>query len=352
MGGALATIGKAQAGMVAANTVWVKNGVYDITTAVALVGGGASSGYSQAIGYNTTRGDLNTAATVVAYTGCPTIRSNNAAINLIFQNASYAGWHNFKLDAGSGGTKASKGCVLNTSYCVGTNLYATGAFTSTIFQLATTGTAFFRCFSERGAAGTSAPSFYLNGSGMTAVDCVAYNSDDDGFWISGSATLINCVAYNCDGDGFVANSTYGPKAVNCVAYGNGGDGFRANGANGFDDFQVWNCVAYGNGGYGFNSSSTDWTGRRFAHVNNAAGKNTSGDYNQIDPQEGAITLLEDPFVDGANGDFRLNELGNGGALLKQAGRPGQLPKGVVGYADVGVVQEINRPVPTIVVGGS
>lgn len=51
---------------------------------------------------------------------------------------------------------------------------------------------------------------------------------------------------------------------------------------------------------------------------NAFYSNTSGEYRNIAGGPNDITLSADPFIDSANGDFRLNEDAGGGALLRPA----------------------------------
>ena len=50
---------------------------------------------------------------------------------------------------------------------------------------------------------------------------------------------------------------------------------------------------------------------------NMTSAQTSGDMTVLNP----TTCTEDPFVDAANGDFRLNNKAGGGALLKQRDFP-------------------------------
>jgi hypothetical protein len=119
---------------------------------------------------------------------------------------------------------------------------------------------------------------------------------DSGYGISAdyNAPVINCSFRNITNSAIRDASTSGTLlVVNCVAW---------------DVKYFIECV----------SSAKSWIS-----INNAAGSYKTGgarfalqgDFDEI----GAITLSSDPFKDAANGDFRLNNTTNAGALCKVAG---------------------------------
>lgn len=99
-----------------------------------------------------------------------------------------------------------------------------------------------------------------------------------------------------------------------------------------------NSVFFGNGsggtGYGIQGENTRGPITGFK---NAFGDNDDGDYLGYDPLSDDIALTVDPFVDAANGDFRLNDDAGGGAELLDAGFPGEL-FGFDDFTDVGAVE--------------
>lgn len=143
--------------------------------------------------------------------------------------------------------------------------------------------------------------------------------------------VVRCVANGCSIAGFDQNTGYEKHLFSCTAYGCG-DGFLL---SGYDINQVADCLAVSNSGYGFNTP----TGQHTQVLFNCSGyNNTSGNYRTGSDQPILIdwlTITGDPFVDAANGDFRLNDTPGAGAVLRGAGL------GVYGQTDnqdVGAVQ--------------
>jgi len=130
-----------------------------------------------------------------------------------------------------------------------------------------------------------------------------------------------------------------------VAYNSTGDGFDRYYYLQFDVFFI-NCISYESGAYGFDIESRPASGLIF-HC--AGGSNTSGTVvNATDANwqnQEFITLTADPFTNAAAGDFSLNNVAGGGALLRGLGFPGVFPGGLTtGYLDVGAVQHY-EPTP-------
>lgn len=76
-------------------------------------------------------------------------------------------------------------------------------------------------------------------------------------------------------------------------------------------------IAYGSAGYGLVNTTGD-DNARILIVNNAMGGHTSGNYSGFGdvPILDPITLTGNPFVDAANGDFRLNDVPGAGRACR------------------------------------
>lgn len=159
-------------------------------------------------------------------------------------------------------------------------------------------------------------------NGAKAVYCASYGNTNHGFnLVAGTSSASHCLAFGNTGgasNGFNGTSV-GYLATQCIAYGNGGDGFDLTGNVPYSSLFA-GCIAYGNAGYGFRTTAVA-SGALLQSC--AGGGNTSGDYNpaHIVNNEDFVTLTADPFVDAANGNFNLNDVAGGGALLRPATVP-------------------------------
>ena len=92
---------------------------------------------------------------------------------------------------------------------------------------------------------------------------------------------------------------------------------------------VANNISALNGGYGFvtpTAGNMDLGSYIFA--GNATYSNTSGAYSgQVTASVGCVTCSVDPFTDSSIGDYTLNNTAGGGADLRNAAYPAQLPSG-------------------------
>ena len=153
----------------------------------------------------------------------------------------------------------------------------------------------------------------------------------------GTNTINNSVFANCGGYGatvFGLDDGYKSRFYNCAFYGNSGDGVLVNG-NGNPAFEptsatapmILNSVFVNNGGYGINcpvgTSDVRNEGLRDVWDFNAFYGNASGEMNGYETFDdgSSILLSADPFMDGANGDFDLNNTAGAGALLRDAAFP-------------------------------
>lgn len=188
-----------------------------------------------------------------------------------------------------------------------------------------TPSAFLRCYSHNNT-GSNSSGLMLNNTASSAVDCVVTNNGGPGILIgsTGQCALIRgCDIYNNSGNGITINNT-------TMVY-------------------VENSNFVKNGGYGVGRfSATPWV---LVSRNNAFGSgtqaNTSGTFQSTASsrfEDGTITLPTDttPWVDPANGDFRINLSDNEGtgrgAFLQTVGSAGTSTGGTVGYPDIGAAQ--------------
>ena len=291
-------------------------------------------------GYTTSAGDL----------GQATIDGGTTAMVLI--NVTGANVELCDLIAQNNGTTGSNNGIVSSAIirrCVANNIRGNGIFNSghTIECEA------YAC----NGSNTSAFGGFSTSGGGWFVRCISHDntgSNSSGFTTSGGAqsvTFVNCI--------FESNGQYGAfinfrgnfaLILGCDFYNNTSDGINFNvntsaGAN----ITIENCNFVKNGGWGFNDAEAT-----LAHlirlVNCGFGSgtqaNTSGtvtglaDYGY---EEGSITYAADvtPWVDPANGDFRVNL-----AAAKNAGR-GTFTQtasgyaGTIGYPDVGAATHLD-----------
>jgi len=146
----------------------------------------------------------------------------------------------------------------------------------------------YYCVAEGGGRG-----FYTYTNGC--MYCIA-NGCTQGFYRPYRELNANCVAYDCSGDGFEDyQNTSAAAFINCVSIKNGGFGF-----DGHIGSRIINCAVPAAGASGI--------------------ANTLGNFDETPMyQSNLLELTVDPFVDGANGDFRLNQTAGGGLVLRAAG---------------------------------
>jgi len=138
-----------------------------------------------------------------------------------------------------------------------------------------------------------------------------------------SATFHSCI-FDSNGGHGVTSGTALMDFNNCVFYNNTGAGVNLTGAPTWIRFT--NCIFVNNSTYGV-ALAAAYENVFFdncAFYNNTSGKYQTANVNTANIR-GEIILTEDPFVDAANGDFRLNMKAGGGALLRGAGYPSTFP---------------------------
>ncbi len=301
LGGAFASPAKAAGLVVSNNLVFVKNGTYTISSATGLVSGGVFTGFSitaAVIGYGTNR--------ITTTTDTKPLLQYQAALSTATFSASGYTFVNLALD---GATQTAAKLATNGTFwrC---------SFTG--FNTASTNSACVECT----ATANSATIFNL-----TAVACEAYANTATPFNGSG-LVAINCLAYNNTGastDGFSSGAQ-----INCVAYGNGRNGFTV-------PLLAVNCHAEANTGLGFSSNSPTQILRNCSGYNNTGGLITTG---SVTLRQGTVTVtVGSVFTNAGLTDFSLNATASRGALLRAAGIPGVFPRGLTtGAHDIGAAQ--------------
>lgn len=180
--------------------------------------------------------------------------------------------------------------------------------------------------------------------GALFSDCISHDNtgtNSAGFYSQQAGTnFVNCIADTNGGNGFRINNASGHVFKNCVAYNNGSQGIEQLTSSGV--MLIDNCILDDNGGYGIQLSGNGMLGML---NNNAFFSNTSGETNNVGGSQvsGSVTLTGDPFLDPANGDFRLNNTAGAGADCRGDGngtftQTAASYAGTVGFPDIGAAQ--------------
>jgi hypothetical protein len=185
----------------------------------------------------------------------------------------------------------------------------------------------------------------------TLIRCISHDnsgSNNCGFIVGSggvSPKLIQCIADTNGMDGFSLATTVGAvELVSCDTYNNVRDGIRNSSAgNSFTLIESCNCVK--NGGYGVNISSvvsTAVTLIRSCGFGAGTQVNTLGQTNGTTYAvvTGSVTYASDsnPWVDPANGDFRISLAAAKGAGRGTFTQTASSYTGTVGYPDIGAAQ--------------
>jgi hypothetical protein len=199
---------------------------------------------------------------------------------------------------------------------------------------------------QSNSAGTAG---YNAVSTASFIRCIAHDntgSNTSGFVLAGNAFCLGCIADTNGLVGFNLTSTSNNLMVGCDAYNNTSDGFRLANTSAAS-FYLESCNAVKNGGWGINGSGAG--GRNGAVISCGFGSgtqaNSSGTTTGLKSmgETGSVTYASGvtPWVDPANGDFRINL-----AAAKGAGRGTFLQTaasyaGTVGYPDIGAAQHLD-----------
>ncbi len=201
-----------------------------------------------------------------------------------------------------------------------------------------------------GLMGGGGVGFNITGAGSLALRCIAHDNTAtgmSGFAIS-AGMAKDCIADTNSSSGFRVTSTVGASLVGCDAYNNTSDGFTlANTAAAI--VYMENCNAIKNGGWGINGSGAGARNGQIYNCGFGAGTqaNSSGTTTGLKSivESGSVTYASNvtPWVDPANGDFRINlaaAIGTGrGAFTETAASYA----GTVGAPVIGAAQVADYP---------
>lgn len=331
IGGSFQTIQTAMARMsIDGMIAYVKQGTYNLITAINTPTATLTNGDRRLLGYTTTHGDSPTGA------GRPTVKTDGNAINAVLLDT--MGWRigSFIFD----GSGASAGLI---------GISGDTATHTTIHHCKITN------FSTRGIDLNHAGAAYANvincevtncAQGITAsflfkmINCWIHDNTGVGVICTEFSTILRSVISNNTGassDGI--QCFHGAFISHCVIVGNGRDGIRTPwtysiGLGG----HMLNNMLMSNSGYGIHTENG--LARAYESVDyNAFFNNTSGARNVILAGPHDVTLTADPFINAAGNVYHLNTTAGGGAALRAAGFPGLFPGGLTtGYLDIGAAQ--------------
>lgn len=311
MGGAFATLAKANSLKVSGNDVWVKAGTYSVNaTLTESTGGADGSNITKWIGYQTVRGDYGTR---------PVVQASGTSFDMFNASADYIWLDNIEFDGNNQSGVA--GPKMTGSVCMFRRLVVRNCLSGGIYVAA--GRLVMDCevVSCSGGAGQGG-GIILASDSATVFRCVVTGCSNGVYTCQfGGGRAIQCLVRTSTAYGFLAD--FGPSAwFNCTAYNCGDSGFYVNVAQGID---AHNCIAVGCGSVGSNKGfDSQSTTRSFFLLNCSGYNNFNGNVGTnvpADSQEGFIALSATPFSDAAGGNFGLNNTIGGGRLLRGAGFP-------------------------------
>lgn len=313
------------------------DGQYNIASGITVNGS-----YIVVQGYSSTIGDGGR-GTIDGSTNAISIftlgSAHQVVIDIIVQNNGTSGTNR--------GFVTANQAIL--SRCVANNIRGNG------FHCAGAGTLVIECEAYScNKSNTAGLGGFAASSSVTFINCIAHDntgSGADGFTNiavpTGENKFINCISDSNGRHGFTIGPTFGHVMLNCDVYSNGGDGFNNPNTTGDGQSIIRNCNFIKNTGWAINSTIT--TGRWTGTIDNCgfgAGTqaNGSGTTNGIDMLfiAGSITYANNvtPWVDPANGDFRINlatAAGAGrGAFTQTQSSYGSAS--MLAYPDIGAVQ--------------
>lgn len=207
-----------------------------------------------------------------------------------------------------------------------------------------------------GSNGGNSGAFVLAAFGRY-VRCIAHDnvgSNGNGFYDqAGGVNLLYCISESNGGNGYFCQNISFVSIFNSDFYNNAGDGILLGGFSGNSRYYIENCNAILNGGFGLNFTNTVQSIGRIYNCGFGAGSaaNTSGatslgSLNGVLGQglimEGNIQYPSNvtPWVDPANGDFRINLSQAINAGLGRYTQTAASYAGAVGFPDIGSAQHL------------
>lgn len=325
VGGALKTLTKLSALMVASNKAFFKSESGLITTATVTFSQSVTplnnAPANQLIGYTTTRTDNGqTTLTLSTNTGLTGISCTGS------------GWivRNIFVNCGSLGTSA--GINMSGNYCRVQNCkvsnFTKGGIVTTSSNAFTSVT---DCEITGGTSAATAGALQINNYQM-AYRCNVHDNVCPGIVMGSSGGQASwCLVTNNTGatsDGIQYD--FGANITNCTCYGNGRHGIANSPLSYPVGVILKRNLLVSNGGYGImfaasvgNPAIPDWDGN--AYYNNTSGTRNNGDDTTTNPINGVspytnsldvVITAGTPFTNAAGGDFSLNSIANQGALCQ------------------------------------
>ena len=290
--------------------IWVKAGTYDVSSTSSNVADGVLN-YNQSAtgaagnkmeGYTTTIGDGGKFTLNVTHGGTATIVTMtnddryNRMINFIITGEATSG---LKAMSITGRANQCDNFEISGFTGGGTNVVYVGAYAK------------LRRFKITGGNTGSFAALGV-GSGASATQGEVSGNAGRGLYIDGAGNaVIGVISHShtgVAGYGFYVGGGGDPSLENCIAHSNSKDGFFTS----TNILRAHGCIAAENAESGWDVPATG------ADLVACAGfDNTSGDFSTtptVNVNFSALTA--DPFTDAAGGDFSLNNVAGGGAVLR------------------------------------
>lgn len=202
-------------------------------------------------------------------------------------------------------------------------------------------------YSANKSNGGGQGAFYNSSNPSTFIRCIAHDntgSNASGFVALVSGQYLYCISDSNGQRGFQINSTAGCLLIGCDAYNNTTDGVDLLGGSAAF-ILIENCNFVKNGGWGINSSGSSVRIGAIRNCGFGSGTqaNTSGSISSAANQlieTGTVTYSSNttPWVDPANGDFRISDSLAKGSGLGTFTQTASSYSGTVGYPDIGAAQ--------------
>lgn len=193
---------------------------------------------------------------------------------------------------------------------------------------------------------------FSNGASPNSfIRCISHDhtTGSNGHGFTASAGMFDhCISDSNAGDGFRSTGTTIVRYRGCDAYNNTGNGFKLTYSTAVIISYLENCNAVKNGGYGVVVSSANG----FGYIINCgfgAGTQANSSGNISFPagspinEIGTVNYASDvtPWVDPANGDFRINLAASQGSGRGSYQQTASGYAGTVAYPDIGSAQSVS-----------
>lgn len=241
----------------------------------------------------------------------------------------------------NGATGSATGVFWNSSFavvsrCVFHDFRGSGFQTNNTYAMISE-CEFYNCNQSNAA---SIGGFYCLGAGNVLSHCVSHDnagSNSNGFYTVGANVFVHCIADTNGKYGFQVQQSH---LQGCDAYNNGSDGVLVTSYG-----TVVNCNLVKNTGWGIDGSAA--VGGVIESCGFGSGSQANG--SGTTTNTGAIQILRSvnyandvtPWVDPANGDFRITLAAAKGAGRGTYTQTAASYTGTIGYPDIGAAQHID-----------